>query len=69
MKKTTKDKIYEFICRRYGKNGIPPTMREIARKIGTSHQTVDYHIRSLVVEGKLKRVEDTSLVFFIPNNK
>jgi predicted transcriptional regulator len=45
---TTKTAIKKYIARNPN-----ATMREIAEKVGVSHQTVDYHLRGLVLSGEV----------------
>lgn len=54
-------KILEFIVETIDANGVPPTVREIGRRVGIdAPSSVSYHLDALQQKGLLKRLEGTS---------
>lgn len=51
-----KEKILKFIENKYSKDGIPPTVREIAKAVGlSSTSSVQAHLNSLFKDGLIKK--------------
>lgn len=54
-------KILEFVREAIDENGMPPTVREIGRRLGIdAPSSVAYHLGALQEKGHLKRLEGTS---------
>lgn len=56
----TRDKVYEFICDFYNRNGYSPTIREVGDAVGlSSSSTVHGHVNRLIQEGKLAKKDSS----------
>jgi len=49
------EKVLEFIRLHLSREGIPPTVREIGRVLGTKSSTVHFHLKALEKKGYLRR--------------
>ena len=49
-----RDKILKFVKKSIKNRGVPPTLREIGKRLKISHITAMYHINKLEKEGKIK---------------
>lgn len=49
------EKVLEFIRAHLSREGIPPTIREIGRALGTKSSTIHFHLKALERKGHLRR--------------
>ena len=57
MRPSQKDKIYDYLCRFYQKNGYPPSMGKIAAALGLSARSnINRQLLQLEEEGRLTHI-------------